>query len=365
MKQLFFVLVLFGLLIQSEAQETNTHWVIKTSSALDANCLLNTLTGDLYYRQYYTKEYDFWMKRINTSGDKSINSLYKMKTKRGIIISAYLTFMLGFNPDSTVKDLSKRFNSDFTSIKNQQKKFGTYNSLYWLYFKSYKKNLSEYYSLLNNAKYDSIYYQEIEPEIKYYIDSLSPKISSYNIIPYIEVFFGNKLQSDTITLYLLNYSQPHGISIGKNRYITYFKYDINIIINNAIHELLHEPVKNYIKGVEFIKGLETDTFIYNAFLKHDKNFGYNKFKDAIEESCVRFLDQVISERVGTAKSAKDRWKTDDKGMHVFAAILYQVYIESNDQKLTFKEILNKAIEQCKKNGGKYIYDELYSDNIHI
>lgn len=92
-------------------------------------------------------------------------------------------------------------------------------------------------------------------------------------------------------------------------------------------------------------------------LNHDKNFGYNNFFAAIEESCVRFLEQAISEKLGTSYNAKERWKNDDKGMHVFAAILYQVYTEKPT--LSFKELIAEAVEQCKNNEGVTIYNRLY------
>jgi len=44
-------------------------------------------------------------------------------------------------------------------------------------------------------------------------------------------------------------------------------------------------------------------------------------------------------------------------MHVFAAILYQVYTENPT--LSFKELIAEAVEQCKNNGGETIYDRMY------
>jgi hypothetical protein len=355
--QIVFIIISIGVLNNLNAQEKVTHWEIKTSSALDGVCLLNTLTGDPYYLQFYTDDYNKWTDILKSKADKNITLLYKMKTKRGIIISSYLTYMLGSNPDTTIIDLKYRFENDFSSIKTQLKKSGNYNNLNWLYFRLYKKEIKGYLELLSNANFDSIYYQDIKPDIQHNIDSLASKISGFNIVPYIENFFGEQLESDTITIYLLNFTKPHGISIGNNRFITYYNYNIKIYINNAIHEVLHKPVNNFLSNTNYIKELKKDTFIYNAFLNHDKNFGYNNFFAAIEESCVRFLEQAISEKLGTSYNAKERWKNDDKGMHVFAAILYQVYTEKPT--LSFKELIAEAVEQCKNNEGVTIYNRLY------
>lgn len=343
------------------AQVHTTSWKIKTSAALDAMCLLNTLTGDSYYRQFYPNDYHEWTSRLKSENNKAIKSIYKMKTKRGVTMSAFITFMLGYNPDTTVSQLYDRFNSNFSSIKQQLKQSDNFNMLHWLYFRSYKKELTEYLYLLRSVNFDSIYYKETEPNIRYYIDSLKNRIESFNVIPQIESFFGGKIGSDTITLFLLRYNQPYGISIGNNRYITYYKYDISLYVKNAIHEVLHKPVNRFLADQPYYKLLKKDPFIYSAFANHDKNFGYNRFNAAIEEACVRFLDQVISERIGVAIDARQRWKEQDKGMHVFAAILYQVYLETKDQNLNFKDILAKASEQCAKVGGKAIYEKLYAD----
>lgn len=360
-KLIMTICLVMGVLVKAVTQPKSTHWDIRTSAALDAWCLLNTLTGDDYYRQFYPMEYEKWIELLNCKNDSNIQSLYRLKTEMGITLSAGYTYMLGYTPDTTVTQLCDRFKNDFESIKKQLQTADYYNPQAWMVLESQKQVSIGYLELLCRANYDSIYYHDIYPEIRNSISAIQTKVAQYDIIPYIESFIDEELASDTVTLFLMNYNQPHGICIGKNRYITYHKYDINIIVNNAIHELLHPIINKYVTELDLVNSLEKDVFIYNAFENHDKVFGYNSFEAAIEESCVRFLDQVISEKIGTGRNPIDRWMNEDDGMHVFAAILYQVYNDLSAQKITFETLLHQVLIQCKENGGKAIYEKLYKD----
>ena len=60
---------------------------------------------------------------------------------------------------------------------------------------------------------------------------------------------------------------------------------------------------------------------------HDPSFGYNTFEGLLEEGVVKTLDQFIAERLGIAVPAAERWRTNDQGLHVIAAALYEVMRE--------------------------------------
>lgn len=57
------------------------------------------------------------------------------------------------------------------------------------------------------------------------------------------------------------------------------------------------------------------------------------------------LDQLVNEKFGIAKDAHERWRTDDEGMHVFAACLYAIMKEEhyNQQGEIFEQFLARMI----------------------
>ena len=73
------------------------------------------------------------------------------------------------------------------------------------------------------------------------IRELAPELPKYDVIPVIESYLGFSLHSHTITVYLLAYSEPHGIRITGLRFLTHVSYPFGIVLHNAIHEPMHPP----------------------------------------------------------------------------------------------------------------------------
>src|SRR5262249_23948262 len=67
--------------------------------------------------------------------------------------------------------------------------------------------------------------------------------------------------------------------------------------------------------------------VVDRLVHHDPSFGYNSFEGLLEEGVVKVLDQFIAERLGVAVPAAERWRTNDRGLHVIAAALYDVMRE--------------------------------------
>jgi hypothetical protein len=99
-------------------------------------------------------------------------------------------------------------------------------------------------------------------------------------------------------------------------------------VSNAGHEMLHPPFDLEDEEIKAsISSLQEDSFLMEAFARRNPAFGYNTFAGVIEEGCVRALEQLINEKLGIAKDARERWRTEDEGLHVFAACLYAVMRE--------------------------------------
>jgi len=165
---------------------------------------------------------------------------------------------------------------------------------------------------------------------------------------------------------MLYYSRPHGIKITGTRFITNVDYPFDIVMRNAIHEMMHPPF-NLSRDPELKEALDSlraDAFLMDKVLNHNPSFGYNSFEGFIEEDCVQALDQVISEKFKVEVEAHKRWKTNDGGMHVFAIVLYSIMKDEdfNGERESFRDFLTRMIRSGKLKAGniKPIYDAFYS-----
>ena len=168
--------------------------------------------------------------------------------------------------------------------------------------------------------------QTAKPRIEKRIAELSPELPKYNIIPVIESYLGFPLSSGTITVYLLAYSEPHGIRITGLRFLTHVSYPFSIVLHNAIHEPMHPPYHaDDPKVREAIDLLGRDRLVIDRVQHHDPSFGYNTTVGYIEEDSVQALEQLVSEKFGVGHNPCEYWREQDSGMHVLAAAIYTNY----------------------------------------
>src|SRR5215467_10123962 len=70
---------------------TSTHWELKPSFKYDALCLLNVLSGDPYYMEYYQAEYDHFHPLFTPEENAALLQLkHVIKDEGGGIVSAKL-----------------------------------------------------------------------------------------------------------------------------------------------------------------------------------------------------------------------------------------------------------------------------------
>jgi len=180
-----------------------------------------------------------------------------------------------------------------------------------------------------------------------------------------ESLLGFALPSNKITVYMLYYSQPHGIKITGTRFLTDAAWPFEIVLRNAVHEMMHPPYDlpndNELQNTLFF--LKKDDFLMDKVLNHNPAFGYNSFEGYIEEDCVQALEQMINEKLKIEREAHQRWKESDDGMHVFAVALYNVMKEENynEKGELFRDFLVRMIRTGKLSPGKtkVIYDDFY------
>ncbi len=342
-----------------------TLWQLEPSLKFDTLCFLNTLSGDPFYARYYQDELKKFENKIPASAQQVFSRLkQKIKDENGGIISAFLCLYFSATDDTTLEDLLVTI-ADSRPMQARLKRTPYYDETSWKLYEAIQGDLSSAVQFLKNTGFDTYWRENIKPAAEKKIAEIEAEFSQYNIVPAVEQYLGFSLPSNEITVYMLYYTQPHGIKITGTRFITDVAWPFKIVLRNAIHELMHPPydLAQDEKLKTALSSLRADAFLMDKIQNHNPSFGYNSFEGFIEENCVQAIEQLTNEKFKIAREAGLRWKENDDGMHVFAAALYQTlqdecYTGLNE---TFAEFLTRVIASGKLSAGKIeaVYNEFY------
>jgi hypothetical protein len=346
---------------------STTDWQIEPSFKFDVLCFLNTATGDSFYLKYYQDEYNELEPKLTPAAKEALANLKrKIKDENQRIVSALLTLYFSATDDETLDDMMNTVENS-ERMQNNLKKTPYFSEESWQVYDSVREDLKTIFLFLKDIEFRSYWEQSVLPQVKEKIASIEGELPEYNVIKEQESLLGFALPSNTITVYMLYYSQPHGIKITGTRFLTDAAWPFEIVLRNAVHEMMHPPydLPHDLKLGEALSLLKEDEFLMDKVLNHNPAYGYNSFEGFIEEDCVQALEQIINEKLGMEREAHLRWKESDEGMHVFAVALYNVMKEENynERGELFRDFLVRMIRSGKLGPGKIkgIYDDFYSE----
>jgi hypothetical protein len=335
-------------------QHTTTNWQLKPSLKYDALCLLNALSGDAYYLHYYQAEYDHFHPLFSPEEEAAFRQLkHVIKDEGGGIVSAKLVLYYSVLDDETLPEMIRAAH-DSSMMEAALKKTPDWSEGEWKNYEEARPALEKALRGLNRVGFPAYWTQSVKPKVEKRITELSPDLPKYNIVPIIERYLGFSLPSHTITVYLLAYSEPHGIRITGLRFLTHESYPFEIVLHNAIHESMHPPYNANDAAVrQAISLLGRDPLVAEKVQHHDPSFGYNTASGYIEEDSVQALEQIVSEEVGVGRDARHYWQQQDGGMHVLAAAIYVEYKAALKQgPQSYSHWLVQAVEDGQLRGEK-------------
>lgn len=354
------ILVLFTCLsvsAQTSAQPLRPHsttdWQLKPSLKYDALCLLNALSGDPYYLHYYQAEYDRFHPLFTPAEQAAFAELKRIiKDEGGGIISAQLALYYSTVTDETLPEMIRSAH-DSSAIQEALKKTTYWDDDGWKTFEKAQPSLEAALRALQRVGFPEYWEKSAKPVVEQRIKELSADLPKYNVVPVIERHIG-PLSSNRILIYLLAYSEPHGIRITGLRFLTHHSYPFKIVLHNAIHEMMHPPYNAKDDAVaKAIDLLGSDPTVAAKVKDHDPSFGYNTAPGYIEEDSVQALEEIISEQFGVGHDPRKYWREQDDGMHVLAAAIYVDYKEAaKKENASFSKWFVRAVEDGELRGEK-------------
>lgn len=306
-----------------------TRWDVRTSQGFDALCALNVLSGDPYYVDQYPDEAKEFSTAAYASAREAAAELKKIiKDKNGGIVSAHLTLVLSGGPDSTLAAV-------LASARNPEKLEASLKcSPYWSedtwnLFLEARGPLVRALEAMHGAGFESLWEKHLGHDAAARAAALRQELSRYDVLGEEERLLGHEIQGGRIEVILLWYSRPHGIRIQGERFLTNIGYPSSVVLRNAVHEPMHPPFDKASPAVRAaIDSLGRNPLVAHIVTTHNPSFGYTSVAGYVEEDAVQALEQVVSERLGVAAPAAERWRTGDDGMHLLAAALYDLMKES-------------------------------------
>lgn len=369
----FFCLLCFlscGTIVLAQASKTatpheTTRWDVSSSFALDAICFLNVLTGDEFYVERYKDDYARFEPKLTPAARRALANLKrKIKDEKKTIVSAFLVLPFSTIEARNLDDLIKHAR-DSRQMRANYQKTPYYSDEGWQLFESISADLQIVFKFLKRIKFEKYYRQNVLPHVNNKIPAVKAELQKYNVVAEVEKLLHFSLTTNVITVNLLNFSKPHGIRVTGIRFLTHVDYPFKIVLQTAIHELMHPPydLKSDEELRKTLDSLRTDAFLMDKVTNHNPSFGYNTFEGFIEENCVKALDQLISEKFGMGSDAREKWRTVDDGIHVFAPALYSlIKAERFDgAKESLRDFLVRQINSGKLAPGqiKSLYDTFY------
>jgi len=311
---------------QAPSFHSKTDWDLQPSLKYDALCILNTLSGDPYYLRYYQAEYDHFHPLFTSEEQASFVQLkHIFKDQGGGIVSATLTLYFSVTNAESLPDMIRAV-EDSSAMEADLRKTSYWDEGGWNRYETARPALLLALRALNRVGFPAYWEENAKPKTLTRIAELAPNLPHYDIVPAIEQVLGFSLPSGRITVYLLNYSEPHGIRIAGLRFLTHVSYPFQIVLHNAIHESMHPPYDTNNPAVKTaIASLASDPLVKDKVQHHDPSFGYNTANGYIEEDSVQALEEIISERFGAGRNACAYWREQDDGMHLLATAIYTDY----------------------------------------
>jgi len=316
---------------QTEAKfHENTLWDAKPSLKYDTLCLLNVLSSDPYYINYYNESYTRLMPLFTPQERTAFRNLKAIiKERNKGIISAMLSLYFSVVDAESLDDLI-RVAHDSSEMHSRLQATTYYSEEGWKTYAEARPDLEDALLALKRIHFDQYWESNIKPVVEERGRAWTPILSRYNVVPAIEKRLGRPLPSNKITVYVLYYSEPHGIRITGTNFLTHYSYPQRIVVRNAIHEMMHPPYDAAHDATvrAAIESLGAEPFLADKVANHDRSFGYNTLEGLVEEDCVQALEQNVAEQFDTDGDLKgnprEYWAQQDGGIHVLAVALYSL-----------------------------------------
>lgn len=316
------VVAIVAALFACSAGHAETRWRIVGSEGLDAVLLVGALSGDKLQGDIYTEEIAHYRAGMRDDERAALDRIgaYFVEPGRGLA-GPNFAYDLAAAPDLSYQGVKmvladpEPFLQEIGAEGDQA--FNTLGEDFYLA-----------YSALERLKFPEHWRDEIEPLIAERSSQFKVFLDQYNIIPLQQKYIARALD-ETVEVILLHFNKPYGIRVRGQRFATFHGWDEEDTLRIAVHEIFHPPFNP--RNPELREAgarIAVDPLIQNIIATADPSFGYSALRNIVDEDSTQALDMVVSLKLGIDRDPADYWRTQDDGMHILAAAIYDAMKET-------------------------------------
>lgn len=299
-------------------------WRLEPSLTYDALCYINLATGDPFYERYYPGLAAGLRQRLTPDARDALARLKRrIKDDAGNVLPGYLALYFSGAEHRTLADLRALVDSPAV-LRAELLRTDYFSEQGWRLFEESRDDLRVILAFLEGDGFAAHWDAHMRPSAAGRIAELEPELERYDVLEGVQAALGAAAPAGPIRVFMLNYCQPHGIRITGTRFLTDVAWPFEIVVRNAVHEMLHPPYPPHGGGQRrLVEAVEGNAYVMERFRGHDPSFGYNSMEGYVEENVVQAIEQVLTERMEIGAEPGQRWRDADGGMHVLAAALYR------------------------------------------
>jgi len=302
-----------------------TRWVVRGSEGFDALSFLGPLSGDPFYARYYEQEAAAFAVRMPAAAMSAIRELKARAAAANILVSPFLDLRFSAGPDRSIADLIDSLDHAESVLRppfQASPYWGEDGEADWRAFMSASPQIRAILASMQEAGFGEFRASLFEPKAAVRFPGLRDRLRDFDVVAEVERFTGRSLDP-TVEVVLLEFCKPHGVKVIGQRFLSAIDWNDDVVIRTAGHELLHPPVDLDGPAAQAaLAVLRRDPLLARIVAEHDPAFGYTSLRGLFDEDLASAVDQIIADRLGTARDPHARWNDVDDGMHVLSAAFY-------------------------------------------
>lgn len=300
-----------------------SNFVITRAYSLDCANFLNLLTGDPFYVSRHEEAYAAWNPRLSPTAREGVASAAELLKSR--MLGPNICHGLPLLTDFRGRNLADLLASLDHSVGEQ---LGIAPE-WWVVKLSAFEALLPAVRELELLGFRSNWEQERVPLIEAAADLLAAYLASLRLDVTAEVSAmlgpGATDLNLPIEVYLCSFAAPHGIRIAGRRYVSDVRYEPELTLRIAIHEMFHPPYR-----LEDVKaeadGLIADPLFQESFRTKDPKYGYGTETGFLEENIVEAMELFVSWRAGLIADPIAYLQKHDDGSHKLSVLLFRYFV---------------------------------------
>jgi hypothetical protein len=302
--------------------QIRTRWVVTSSDGFDAIAFLGPLSGKPIHVSRYKDELAAFQPRYPAAAKAALDRAQVNADAVGKLLWPTVANFLSYGPTDSIEDLLTSLEAPETRVLPAFRASSHWDEKVWAFINANRQDLRAALAGLRDADFVGFRRGLVAEKLKTRPDELKAALTKYDVIAEQERLIGRQLMP-TITVVLLWFSKPMGVSAGVQRSLSHFDYASENVVRIVAHEMLHPPFPMDGPAAKAaLAVLDKDPLMVRVLKEHNPDFGYNTMDGILNEDTVEALDQIVSERLGVARDPAERWSKADDGMHVLAAAIY-------------------------------------------